>query len=178
MLGPAPRFANSRLVAHAATSDIGRWRARAGLPEATVGPAVLSGELTSDSTGAFSVTADLTYVGSSVHIEGGVRTAEGLVQPDVAFSLESPDAAELAMRLGLEKVPGVPFRAEGRLTLAESMLQLRQVEAAFNPHKRRQGLAEEAILGFCVIGLRLDASEVELSIGDLVFPQTLDRPDL
>ena len=135
VLGPAPRFANSRLVAHAATSDIGRWRARAGLPEATVGPAVLSGELTSDSTGAFSVTADLTYVGSSVHIEGGVRTAEGLVQPDVAFSLESPDAAELAMRLGLEKVPGVPFSAEGRLTLAESMLQLRQVEAALGNHR-------------------------------------------
>jgi len=135
VLGRAPQFANSKLVAHATTTEIGRWRARAGLPEATVGPASLSGELTSDQHGAFSVTADVTYVGSSVHIDGNVITAEGAVQPDVAFTFNSADAAALAASFGLDTLPAVSSNAQGRVAITGSMLQLRGVTATLGGHR-------------------------------------------
>jgi uncharacterized protein involved in outer membrane biogenesis len=157
VLGRPPRFADSNLTIHASTSEIGRWRERVGLHAATVGPATLSGELTSDAGGIFSARQDLTYVDSTISINGKLGAAEGLLQPDVAFTIESADAAALAVRLGIDRLSAAPLSAKGRVTVAESMLRLHRVQATF-------GDLTAAVNGVINPASPFTGSDVELSV--------------
>lgn len=135
VLGRVPEFAESDLTIAATTSDIGRWRPRIGLPQATVGPAALAGALRSDAHGQISVRAKLDYASSVLGIEGMLGTLRETLDPELDFSFESPDAGALAARFGVDRAPAVPATARGRVSYAASMVRLDGVKAALGQHR-------------------------------------------
>lgn len=135
VLGRAPEFAASDLTIAATTGDIGRWRARTGLPEATVGSATLEGALQSDASGRFAVRANLDFADSTLGVEGTLGTLRKAFEPELDFSFESPDAGALAARFGVDAAPTGAASARGRVSYAASMIRLGGVKAALGEHR-------------------------------------------
>ena len=135
VLGRAPAFADSDLRIRATTDEIGRWKTRTRLPEATVGPAALNGALASDGNGLFSVQARLEYVDSILDIDGELGALGSAFEPDLNVSLEAPDSQALGIRFGIDRLPGVAVSVKGRVGYAGQMLELNGVKAAMGDHR-------------------------------------------
>jgi len=135
VLGRAPVFADSDLVITATSSDAGRWRGRVGLPTRIIGPLKLDGRLSSDPSGLFSAQARLAYVDSTFSVNGTLGKVEGVLEPDLEFTLESIDAEALASTLDLDRFPAVPASAKGRVRLADSMVLMQSVNASLGDHQ-------------------------------------------
>ena len=164
-LGPAPDFPESDLNLRASTTDIGRWRARIGLHEATVGPGTLEGTLKSDSSARFSTQAELTYAGGVLNIDGELGTLAGVLEPDVTVRLEAPDAAALGARFGLEQLPSVPATLYGRLGIAQDTVKLHDMH--LNVDGTRADLDGEIQLAGPDTGGTLDIDFTSPSLGEL-----------
>jgi hypothetical protein len=135
VLGRPPEFADSDLVITATSGDVGRWRGRIGLPTRIVGPFKLDGRLSSDPSGLFSAQARLAYVDSTFSVNGTLGKVEGVLEPDLEFTLESIDAEALASTLDLDRFPAVPASAKGRVKMADSMVLMQSVNASLGDHQ-------------------------------------------
>jgi uncharacterized protein involved in outer membrane biogenesis len=135
LLGPAPTFPDSDLSIRATTDEIGRWETRTRLPEATVGPAALSGALKSDGNGLFSVQARLEYVDSTLDVDGKLGAMGSAFEPELNVALESPDSQALGIRFGVEGLPAAAAHVKGRVGYARRMLALHSVQASLGDHR-------------------------------------------
>jgi len=135
VLGRAPTYADSELTVHGASDEIGRWRGLARLPTATSGAATLDGVIRSDADGLFSTQAKLGFVDSALDVDGQLGTLGGLFEPDLAFNLESPNAAALAERFGLDSFPALPLQAGGRVARSDAMIQLGSLHVMLGEHE-------------------------------------------
>lgn len=179
VVGRPPELAESDLTLTAKTGDIGRWRARTGLPEATVGPAAADGALVSDAGGRFSVQAKLDYAGGVLGVEGVLGALKGPFEPALDISVESPDASALAARFGIEKAPAAPVSARGHVSLAESMVRLDGVKAALGDHRSEIDGVVNTVSPFAgtAVDVRIDSPDLA-ALGELFGEQRLPSAPL